>query len=69
MDMTNKKCPQCDSENIRQVDYLVIKAVICSKCGFDETKEYNVFPEENKSQKAKAEYNPYKQGGKARTRK
>ena len=45
-----------------------IKCVICNECGFDESKQYEVFPEENKSQKAKGSYTPYKSGGLRRTK-
>ena len=65
----NKICPKCNSENIKLVDYLGIKAVKCNDCGFDETKEYEVFPEEKKSQKEKGRFSPYKAGGKSRTKK
>lgn len=65
----NKKCPKCKSENIKLVDYLSIKAVKCNDCGFDETNEYEVFPEQRETQREKTKFTPYKKGGKARTRK
>ena len=46
-----------------------IKCVVCKNCGFDESKQYEVFPEGKKSQKAKAGYTPYKIGGFGRTKK
>ena len=65
----DKKCPKCDSANIKLVDYLGIKAVKCNDCGFDETEQYEVFPDEKVSQKEKGRYSPYKKGGKGRTKK
>lgn len=46
-----------------------VKCVVCSNCGYDESKQYDVFPEEKKSQKAKGKYTPYKVGGFKRTKK
>lgn len=67
--MKNKKnCPECDSSKIKLINYMGIKCVICNECGFDESKQYEVFPEENKSQKAKGSYSPYKSGGLRRTK-
>ena len=43
-----RKCPKCKSENIKRVDYLSIKCVKCDDCGFDESKQYDVYPEEKK---------------------
>ena len=65
----NKKCPKCNSEKIKLVEYLGIKSVKCTNCGFDESKQYDVFPEEKISQKEKGRYSPYKAGGFKRTRK
>ena len=68
--MKNKKiCPKCKSNNIKIINYMDIKCVICSKCGYDESKQYDVFPEEKKSQKVKGRYTPYKVGGFKRVRK
>lgn len=68
--MKNKKnCPKCHSDNIKAVDYLGIKCIICRNCGFDETKQYEVYPEGKTSQKAKARHSPYKAGGPRRTSK
>ena len=64
-----KSCPQCKSNNVRVIDYLGIKCIICSSCGFDESAQYEVFPEEKKSQKAKGKHNVYKAGGFGRTKK
>ena len=63
------KCPVCKSSNIKLVDYIGVKCVLCLDCGFDERKNYEVFPEEKVSQKAKGRYSPYRTGGGKRTRK
>lgn len=62
-----KPCPKCKSKNIKLVDYLGIKCVVCSKCGYDERAIYEQYPEERTSQKAKAGYTIYKAGGGKRT--
>jgi len=44
--MKNKKnCPKCSSNNIKIISYMGVKCVVCSNCGFDESKQYDVFPE------------------------
>lgn len=63
------KCPKCKSSKIKTINYMGVKCVVCSNCGFDESKQYDVFPEEKKSQKAKGKYTPYKVGGFNRTKK
>ena len=68
--MKNKKiCPKCGSNKIKLINYMGVKCVVCSDCGFDESKQYEVFPEDKKSQKAKGRYTPYKVGGFKRTKK
>ena len=42
--------------------------VSMKNCGFDESKQYDVYPEGKKSQKAKGNYTPYKMGGFGRTK-
>ena len=69
LEAMSKKCPKCKSGNVNIADYLGVKCIVCSNCGFDETKQYEVFPEEKKSQKAKGSYTPYKTGGFGRGRK
>lgn len=64
-----KKCPKCGSKDIKFYNYLNIKTIKCSKCGFDESSAYEVYPEQKTSQKAKGKYNVYKTGGSRRTRK
>jgi Zn ribbon nucleic-acid-binding protein len=65
----HKKCPKCKSDNTKLIDYLGTKTLKCGDCGFDESKELDVFPEQRETQREKGRYTPYKSGGKARTRK
>ena len=69
MKKLNKKCPVCKSKNIKLVDYIGVKCILCLDCGFDERKHYEVFPEEKVSQKEKGRYSPYKSGGGSRVSK
>ena len=62
------KCPKCKSSNIKLISYRDIKCIVCKDCSFDESKEYEVYPEEKVSQKEKGRYTPYKAGGFKRTR-
>jgi len=62
------KCPKCNSGKVKLVDYLGIKCIVCNDCGFDETKQYEVYSEK-KSQKEKGMYTPYKAGGFGRAKK
>ena len=64
-----KICPKCCSSKIKLINYMGVKCVVCNNCGFDESKQYDVFPEEKKSQKAKGQYTPYKVGGFRRDKK
>ena len=63
------KCQKCGSKDIKFADYLGIKTVKCSNCGFDEGSVYEAYPEQNKSQKAKGQYTIYKTGGSQRAKK
>ena len=63
------KCPKCKSSNVKIIDYLGVKCIVCSKCGFDESKQYDVYPGEKKSQKEKGRYTVYKAGGFGRAKK
>ena len=63
-----KKCPKSGSENIKIGEYIGSEVLKCNDCGFDESKELDVFPEEKVSQKAKESYSPYKAGGSKRSR-
>ena len=67
--MKSKKCPKCKLNNIKLIDYLGVKCIICRNCGYDESKQYDVFPENKVSQKEKGRYSPYKTGGFKRNRK
>ena len=70
MNTKNKKlCPKCKSSDIKVISYMDIKCVVCKNCGFDETMQYDVFPEEKVSQKEKGGYSRYKTGGPRRTKK
>ena len=64
-----KNCPKCSSNNVKIINYMGVKCIVCNNCGFDESKQYDVFPEEKKSQKAKGQYTPYKVGGFRRVKK
>ncbi len=57
------KCPKCSSSNARIIDYFGVKCVVCNNCGYDESKQYDVYPGEKKSQKEKGRHTPYKVGG------
>ena len=59
-------CPKCKSGNIRVVDYIGTKCVVCRDCMFDERNIYDVTYEERKAPKVKA---VFKTGGHLRTRK
>ena len=65
----SSSCPKCRSKNVKIVDYLGIKCIICKDCGFDETNQYEVYPQEKVSQKEKSKFTPYKTGGHKRTAK
>ena len=62
------KCPKCKSGNVKMIDYLSVKCIKCDNCGYDGSKEYDVYPEEKTSQKEKGRYNVYKAGGLKRTK-
>ena len=67
--MKKLKCPKCESGSVELVNYMEIKCLKCNNCGFDETSEYEVYPQQKTSQKAKGSYSPYKKGGHGRTAK
>ena len=62
-----RKCPKCNSADIKFYTYLGIKTIKCNNCGFDESNIYDVYPEQKTSQKAKGRYTVYKTGGSKRT--
>ena len=63
------KCPKCKSSNVKIINYMGVKCVKCNNCGFDESKQYEVYPEEKTSQKEKSRFTPYKVGGFGRDKK
>ncbi len=67
--MKIRRCPKCGSTNVKLGEYQGIEVVICPMCGFDESRIYDEFPEMRTSQKAKAQFTPYKAGGGRRTSK
>lgn len=58
-----KKCPECGSEEIKLLKYMEADCIVCRKCGYDECKALEVYPEGRSSQKAKGRYSPYRTGG------
>ena len=62
------KCPKCGSENIKIVDYMGAKVIVCKKCGYDETEELAIVPEQRETQREKTRYSPYRKGGGKRTK-
>ena len=67
--MKKLKCPKCKSKDAEFISYMGIKCLKCNNCRFDESSQYDVYPEQKKSQKAKGSYSPYKKGGHGRTAK
>lgn len=57
------KCSKCMSINVKLVEYMGSKFVLCNDCGYDQRDQFDVYPEDKVSQKAKKEFNPYKSGG------
>ena len=64
-----KNCPKCGSGNAEFYKYAGADALKCGDCSYDEGADFEEYPTEKKSQKAKGSYTPYKSGGHARTRK
>lgn len=69
MNSKTKSCPKCKSKQIRFVDYLGIRCIVCTKCGYDERDIYEDELGEKTSQKARGRYTPYKTGGSRRSQK
>ncbi|MEK6809179.1 MAG: hypothetical protein AABY40_00740 [Nanoarchaeota archaeon] len=63
-----RKCPQCRSLNV-MVHKDDFESLACKSCGYDELVEDTLVEGQRTSQREKARYNPYKVGGKGRTRK
>lgn len=64
---SKKTCPKCGSTKTHREKYLDLECLQCESCGYDETAQYEVYPEKKGSQKAKGRYTPYKVGGGKRT--
>ena len=64
-----RKCPKCNSYNVEPYLYQSAEVIKCNECGFDEGAEFEQFPTEKASQKAKGKHSPYKTGGGQRSRK
>ena len=64
-----RKCPKCGSYNVEPYMYQSAEVIKCSDCSFDEGAEFEQYPAEKTSQKAKGSYTPYKTGGSQRARK
>lgn len=66
--MAEKKCPICKSTDIKIEIIDDLEFIKCNKCRFDETEDYEVYPEEKSGQKGKSGFTPYKRGGGSRSR-
>ena len=64
-----QKCPKCGSYNVMPYLYQLVEVIKCGDCGFDEGAEFEQYPAEKTSQKAKGSYTKYKVGGSRRTNK
>ena len=65
-----RKCPNCGSENTKEVEISNSKFLQCDECGFDESEDLlDVYPEHRSTQSGKSGFSPYKKGGSFRTRK
>ena len=62
------KCPKCGSKNIKIVDYMGAKVLVCKKCGYDERDSLSIVPEQRTSQREKTRHSPYRTGGGKRTK-
>ncbi len=61
------KCPKCQSKEMVVEQYMGLPCLVCKNCGYDEASQYDLYPEEKTSQKAKGNFSPYKTGGGKRT--
>ena len=61
-------CPKCKAEAKYEM-YMDVRLIVCEECGYDESAEYEVLPEDRPTQRGKGRYTPYKTGGPARTAK
>ena len=62
-------CPRCKSQNVELGDYLGVRCVKCRECGYDECQQYEIYPDQNVSQREKGRFTPYRTGGGSRVRK
>jgi len=65
--MPKKKCPECNSDNVHIIKIGKKAHIVCNDCFYDETNEFDVYPEQRETQREKARYSPYKTGGSRRT--
>jgi len=64
-----RKCPKCGSYNVEPYLFQSVEVMKCNECGYDEGEEFEHYPTEKTSQKAKGKYSVYKKGGSQRARK
>ena len=62
------KCPVCKSTDVKIKKEHDIDFLVCNKCKYDESVEYDVYPGEKSSGKGNGG-SPYKRGGSRRTQK
>ncbi len=62
-----KRCPVCDSEDVKSVEYKGRECLVCRDCGYDERETYDVYTE--KRTKKDDHGLRYKQGGPDRSKK
>ncbi len=67
MTMNKKNCPKCGSKDIEIEPYMDLNCILCKQCGYNEANQYEIYPENKASQKAKGKFTPYKAGGGKRT--
>ena len=63
-----RKCPKCGSEDIKIIDYMGAKVIVCNKCKYDETDELAITPGQRETQREKRKYSHYRSGGRKGTR-
>ena len=64
-----KICPVCKSTNVKEVEYMGVKCLVCNKCSYDERDTLDVYPGERNTQREKGKFTPYRVGGGQRVRK
>ena len=62
------KCPVCGSTDVKVKDEDGFEFIVCNKCKYDGSSEYDVYPGDKSSGKSKGG-SPYKRGGSRRTQK